>query len=52
MKKCKIPSKKKVEVTNMFVRGVSKEAKLKFQKQAKILGYKTKEYFDLIVKGL
>lgn len=48
----KIPAKKSVEVTNLFVRGISKESKLKFQKKAKGLGYKAREYFDLLVKGL
>lgn len=48
----KIPAKKKEEKRNLFLRNVSKEAKEKFQNKAKALGYKSREYFDLIVKGL
>jgi hypothetical protein len=48
----KITPKKTVEKSNLFIRGISKELKVKFQKKAKTLGYKPREYFDLIVKGL
>jgi hypothetical protein len=48
----KIKPKEKVDKTNLFIRNVTKETKLKFQAKAKALGYLPREYFDLLVKGL
>ncbi len=48
----KIPAKKPVDTSCLFIRNVSKESKIKFQKKAKSLGYLPREYFELIVKGL
>lgn len=47
-----IPAKKKDEKANVFLRNISKEIQKKFKANAKKLGYKQREYFELIVKGL
>lgn len=50
MKKLKLNPKK--TTSTLYIRGVTTDSKTRFCKEAKKLGYKPKELFEIIVKSL